>query len=313
VTVLHLLRDRGIEPTAVTPLAGGEKNDSWLVRSPSGRFVARRYRASTVPEVEYELHACEFLARRGFPTPAPVRARDGALWGLLDGRPAAVFAHAPGSHPTGLADGAFSADLALGRRVAALAGRMHALADGRDFPGRRADRRDPLRRIARFLDSPHARLPALREATEALTAQRDRMAAVHADPAGLRHGLTHHDLSPANVLLDPDTGEVTAVLDFDDCATTFQLYDLGRIAETWARAADRHADPGRVEQLVAAYHAVRPLTGREADLALDLIATYAAATGVDVLTGMLRDGRPVRDPRDSYSMLYFLDLRQVLA
>ena len=134
------------------------------------------------------------------------------------------------------------------------------------------------------------------------------MADVYANPTGLRQGLVHNDISAVNLLLDEATGDITALIDFDDCMTSFQLYDLGRIAETWGRTPDRHADLSRIQVLISSYDATRPLTDREAELAVDLIATYAAATGVDILTNMLRAGADVRSPTDGYSMLFFLDL-----
>ncbi|MER7251815.1 phosphotransferase [Kribbella sp. NPDC000426] len=301
------LRGRGVEPVDVVPLLGGEKNRSWLV---DGAFVARSYSTSTAAEVEYELHATEFLAQRGFPTPAPVRADDGSLCGTIDDRPAALFMYAAGTHPTDMMDGYFSTDLRLGRQAATLAAEMHVLTADQSFPGARTTRLDPLQRIETFLRSPYADLPVLREARRHLTALQEKIADVYANPTGLRHGLVHNDISAVNLLLDETTGELTALIDFDDCMTSFQLYDLGRIAETWGRTSDRHADLTRIKELIEAYDATRHLTDREAELAVDLIATYAAATGVDILTGMLRAGAAVQGPEDSYSMLFFLDLAE---
>lgn len=297
------LRGRGVDALDVVPLLGGEKNRSWLV---DDAFVARSYSSSTPAEVEYELHATELLAARGFPTPTPIRADDGSLWGWIDDRPAALFTYAAGTHPTDLIDGYFSSDLHLGRAVAGLAAQMHVLAD-QTFPGRRTTRLDPLERIQRFLRSPYADLPVLRDATRHLTALQQKIATVYADPADLRQGLVHNDISAVNLLLD-EPGDITALIDFDDCMTSFQLYDLGRIAETWARTPDRHADLTRIQNLIEAYDATRPLTTREADLALDFIATYAAATGADYLTNTLHAGARIESPADSYSMLFFLDL-----
>jgi Ser/Thr protein kinase RdoA (MazF antagonist) len=225
---------------------------------------------------------------------------------LIDERPAALFTYAAGTHPTDLMDGYFSSDLRLGRDAARLAAQMHVLTAGQRFDGARTTRLDPLDRIQRFLHSPYADLPVLREATHHLTALAARIADVYANPTGLRQGLVHNDISAVNLLLDK--GEINALIDFDDCMTSFQLYDLGRIAETWGRTPDRHADRTRIADLISAYDAVRPLTDREAELAVDLIATYAAATGADILTNMLRSGADVRSPADSYSMLFFLDL-----
>ncbi|MFC6158531.1 phosphotransferase [Kribbella jiaozuonensis] len=294
------LRGWGLDALDVVPLLGGEKNRSWLV---DGAFVARSYSSSTAAEVEYELAATEFLARRGFPTPAPIAADDGSLWGWIDDRPAALFAYAAGTHPTDLIDGYFSPDLQLGRAAAALAAQLHTLTADQTFPGQRTTRLDPLERIQRFLRSPYADLPVLRDATHHLTVLQEKIAAVYANPAGLRQGLVHNDISAVNLLLD-QTGDITALIDFDDCMTSFQLYDLGRIAETWARTPDHHADPTRIHQLIDAYAATRPLTTRESDLALDFIATYTAATGADYLTNLPH----VDSPTDSYSMLFFLDL-----
>jgi Ser/Thr protein kinase RdoA (MazF antagonist) len=303
--LIDFLRGRGVDAVSVVPFVGGEKNRSWLV---DGAFVARSYSSSTPAEVEYELQAAEFLAQRGFPTPAPIRANDGSLWGTMHDRPAALFTYAAGAHPTDLLDGYFSADLRLGRNAAALAAQLHVLAADQSFNGARTARLDPLQRIETFLRSPYSDLAVLREATRHLTALHEKIADIYANPTGLRQGLVHNDISAVNLLLDEVTGEINALIDFDDCMTSFQLYDLGRIAETWGRTPDRHADLTRIKELIEAYDATRRLTDRESELAVDLIAAYAAATGVDILTNMLRAGAHVQSPADSYSMLFFLDL-----
>jgi len=270
--------------------------------------VARSYSSSTIPEVEYELHATEFLAHCGFLTPAPLRTQDGALWDLADGRPVAIFEYVAGEHPPEMTDGFWSRDFSLGCKTAALAGQLHALSWGRSFPGRRTSQRDPLHQIARFLSGPYSQLAVLREAVGELTAQYEKMAGVCANTVGLPQGLVHNDISAHNLLLD-SSGGIAGLIDFDDCITSFLLYDLGRIAETWGRDINRGADIDRIQQIIAAYDRARPLTERESSLAVDFIATYAAATGVNVLTNMLRHGTQVEDPRESYSMLLFLDLR----
>ncbi len=300
--LVDFLRDRDVEPAVVQPLTGGEKNVNWRVDAMDGRrFVLRSYQLSAPAEVEYEVHAVAHLAESGFPTPAPIPARDGRLWGTFGLQPAALFTFANGT------SGDRSDDETLGHKAAAMAGRLHAICGDRAFEGKRAERRDPLAKLRQFLDSPHAELPALREATERLRDQHDRMAAVYAEPDGLRHGLVHHDITAVNLLLARD-GDINALIDFDDCVTSFQLYDLGPIVDQWGRRQDRHADRERIGQLIEAYDATRPLTPRERDLATDFVATSIAATGVHVLTNKLRAGHVVRDPRESYSMLLFLDL-----
>lgn len=309
VDVCALVRSWGVDPVTVTPLLDGEKNQNWMVVSATGqRMVIRRYSSSTIPEVEYELHATEFLAQHGFRTPLPLRTKDGALWDVADGRPVAIFEYVVGNHPPEMADEFWSSDFSLGCEAAALAGQLHASSWHRSFPGRRTSQRDPLHRIARFLSGPYSEAAFLQETVGELIAQYEKMAAVYANTVGLPQGLVHNDISAHNLLLD-SSGRIAGLIDFDDCITSFLLYDLGRIAETWGRDINRHADLDRIQQIIAAYDRVRPLTEREGSLAVDFIATYAAATGVDVLTNMLRQGRNVEDPRESYSMLLFLDIR----
>ncbi|HVX45787.1 MAG TPA: phosphotransferase [Mycobacteriales bacterium] len=304
----NVLRPWRIVPSSVAPLLGGEKNHNWLVTAAGRRFVVRRYAASSEPEVEYELHASEFLAERGFPTPAPVRTGDGSLWRVEGDRPVAVFDFVEGEHPPEMADGYWSADFSTGRDAAALAGRMHSLSLGSDFAGSRADRLDPVQSIGRFLNGPYSSLPVLREAVAELTDQYEKMVAECADPVDLSRGLVHNDITAHNLLLTP-AGGIAALIDFDDCLTSFLLHELGAIVEVWGRACNRDADLGRIHALIDAYATERSLTGRESELALDFIATRAAATGVHVLSNMLRQGGAVQDPRESYSMLLFLDLR----
>jgi homoserine kinase type II len=307
--VADLLRSWEISPVTVAPLLDGEKNRNWLVISTTGlHVVARSYTSSTFPEVEYELHATEFLAQSGFHTPAPLRTEDGSLWDVTDGHPAAIFEYVVGQHPPEMRDGFWSSDFSLGCEAAGLAGQLHALSWRRSFPGRRTNQRDPLHQIAQFLSGPYAQLAVLREAVGELAAQYEKMVDVCANSAGLPQGLVHNDISAHNLLVD-SSGAIAGLIDFDDCITSFLLYDLGRIAETWGHDINRRADVGRIQQIIAAYDAVRPLTERESNLAIDFIATYAAATGVSVLTNKLRQGTQLQDPRESYSMLLFLDLR----
>lgn len=118
----------------------------------------------------------------------------------------------------------------------------------------------------------------------------------------------HNDISRQNLLIDPSTGGITALLDFDDCIESFLLYDLGRIAETCGTATPGLSDPAAINHLIAAYSNLRPLSDREAALAIDFLGTYAAATGVHVLSNKLRSGAAVLDPSESHPMALFLEL-----
>jgi Ser/Thr protein kinase RdoA (MazF antagonist) len=304
--VRALLAARAIQPKAVSRSTAGQKNVTSLVESTAGdRYVVRQYTTAVAAEVEYELAAVEYLSARGFPTPAPVRACDGSLVGHVGSRPAGVFQFVFGSHPADLGT-PFRQDLELGLRAAALAGELHQLTWDIGFPGYRSGRLDPLRRINDFLKSPLAALPVLAEAAESLTRLSARLSELYSADT-LPRGLVHNDISAHNLLLDPDNS-VAALIDFDDCTTTFLLYDLGRIVEVWGSGPDGRIDPPRIGQLVDSYGRERTLTSDEKRNVNSLIAAYAAATGVSYLAGKAEQGETVTSPADSNAMSIALQM-----
>lgn len=87
--------------------------------------------------------------------------------------------------------------------------------------------------------------------------------------AGLRQQVVHNDLNHHNVLLDPHNPDrVSGVLDFGDMVKTPLVADLGVAASYMT-----HHEDGAlrcVSEIVAAYHAVVPLTLQEIGLLRDL-------------------------------------------
>jgi Ser/Thr protein kinase RdoA (MazF antagonist) len=102
-------------------------------------------------------------------------------------------------------------------------------------------------------------LSALAEAIKLIASLRTTVTEIYAT-AALPRGLVHNDISARKLLLDA-AGSVTAVLDFDDCMTSFLLFDLGRIIEVWGSGTDGNIDLGRVSQLIDAYNSERAITG----------------------------------------------------
>ncbi len=305
------LGDRGVDAhtVAATRLTGGEVNDNWRLTRPEprGPVVLRHYRATVVAaELDCELAAVALLSQQGFPTPAPIPGSGGQLWAVVDGRPAALFTFAAGQHPPRRAGGYGSMDLALGVAAAALVARMHQLLAGADLPGSRSVDRDPWHAIGEFLGGEWANHPVFAPLVEPLRATHELLAPAYADPAGLPIGVVHADVTPVNLLVD-ESGAITALLDFDDCKQTFLAYEIACLVGGFGRDDHRRLDPDRMRSLIDAYDAVRPLTARERELLPDLLAAYAGAEGVFVLTTWLRNGRPVSDPMDSYSARLFLD------
>jgi homoserine kinase type II len=79
----------------------------------------------------------------------------------------------------------------------------------------------------------------------------------------LPKGAIHGDLFCDNVLFA--NGRVAGIIDFGFAATDFFAYDLAIAVNDWCVAgnADGELDAARMRAMVAAYHAVRPLTDDE--------------------------------------------------
>ncbi len=120
-----------------------------------------------------------------------------------------------------------------------------------------------LRRWHRQLEEGRTReLPLLDEV-------HDRLAATIPEqgPAGIVHG----DYRLDNLIVDPDTGRVTAVLDWELTTLGEPLADLGLLLVYWAQPGDRTIP------LLDAPSLVEGFPGRD-----DLVVRYAAGSGRDV-------------------------------
>lgn len=310
------LTDRRIR---VSELRGGLINDNYLLDTGATRYVVRHYRRTTkVDNVLYELGVVDYLGRCRFPTARVVRSCSGRLFGLLEGRPVAVFEFISGEHPKSRSDGFGSFDLDLGCQVARLLSKLHILTWGKKFPGRRDQRGDPLERIEQFLrqDSRlgmRSNVDGIERFTESLHQTVHRLAdatrGVSAD--ALPIGVVHNDVNLGNVLTGA-TGQPIALLDFDDCIESYRIYDLCSIISTWGLGAQRQLDLKRTRSLIASYDTCRRLTPVELTLIPDFLMCYFGAAGSEYLTGLHRQRLLSRDVGlwvgDSYSARTFLGL-----
>lgn len=233
-------------------IAEGIENTNYFVDTEGGRWVLTLFERLPPERLPFHLDLMHHLAGRGIPCPDPVADRDGALTVPLAGRPAALVTRLPGrgvAHPT----------LAHAAPVGDLLGRMHAAA--LDFPGRQSN--------PRGLDWWEATVPhllALLPADQAdllgdELAEQRRFAASDACRT-LPVGAVHADLFRDNVLFDGD--RIGGVIDFWFAGTDRLLFDLAVTCNDWCiDDATGALDPVRLEALVAAYDARRPLDGAE--------------------------------------------------
>ncbi|GIG69435.1 phosphotransferase [Phytomonospora endophytica] len=246
-----------------TPLTGGADNDTVRVATDKGDVVVRRYLRPG--PVRTELRFVEALARRGFPTPGPLRTHTGER--LVPGDvPVAVFPFVEGAVPAEM-----TAELAVqcGRLLATL----HTTAPDERLPV--IDRRARLRKaIGEPLD-----LDGGEEFRDTVSAfLRDRAGELDALEA-LPSGALHHDPHRHNLLVAD--GEITALLDFGELNRGPLIVDLARAFHYLAVDRDDFRPPGDlVAAMLGGYGRVRGLSPAERaslQVAVDLVGLVDAA------------------------------------
>ncbi|MEN9773029.1 MAG: hypothetical protein RL322_99 [Pseudomonadota bacterium] len=238
---------------ALQGISSGIENTNYFLDAESGRFVLTLFERLSASDLPFYLGLMKHLAQRGVACPDPVADRQGALFGVLCGKPAALVTRLPGAP-------CMSPQPAHCAAIGSLLARMHQA--GADYAMRLPNSRGrPWWQRA----VPEVQ-PFLPDATRALLddemAQQARFAA-SAEFSVLPGGAVHADLFRDNVLFD-DTQDRTGVIDFYFACTEHWLYDLAVTVNDWCiDDALGHLVPDRLSALLEAYRAIRPFTAEE--------------------------------------------------
>jgi len=251
------------EPHAFKGIAEGVENTNYYLQTAKGAFILtlyeKRVRETDLP---FFLDLMEHLARRGIPCPTPLRRRDAAAYGLLNGRPAAILAFLEG---VSLRRPEPVHGRAAGRALAAL----HRA--GMDFPARRANALGHdawaafARSCAASADTVQPGLAAM------IVDEADFLA--RSWPKDLPRGVIHGDLFPDNVLFMG--GTLSGLIDFYFACNDGLAYDLAVMINAWCFEPDGAFNVTKARSLIAGYEAGRALTVAER-AALPVLARGAA-------------------------------------
>jgi homoserine kinase type II len=230
------------------PIASGIENTNYFVTTEGGRYVLTLYERLPPEELPFYLNLMAHLARAGVEAPAPEPDRTGALFSMLNGRPAGLVARIDGAaveHP----------DLAHCAAVGNALARLHVATQ--TYRARLTNRRGP----AWWRQAARAVRGHLTDDQRQLLADEIKYQTGYAK-ASLPKGAIHGDLFRDNVLFLGN--RVSGIIDFGFAATDFLAYDLAITVNDWCvdRATGALEDDC-CEALVAAYQAVRPLSPEE--------------------------------------------------
>ncbi|MDE2342514.1 MAG: homoserine kinase [Betaproteobacteria bacterium] len=228
-------------------IAAGIENTNYFVTTTQGRFVLTLFEKLQPSELPYYLGLMDHLARRGIPCPRPIPDQNGQFFDMLCGKPASLVTRLSGQSQMspGAAHCAVFGDLVatLHKEAADYAGSLH-------------NPRGPAWWVATA-----ARVrPFLNEQQNALLDRELAYQSLHRSD-DLPRGAIHADLFRDNVLFDGE--RVGGVIDFYFAGTDAWLYDLAIVVNDWCMTAQASLDPQRVQALVGAYNARRPVTATE--------------------------------------------------
>ncbi|HEC16683.1 MAG TPA: homoserine kinase [Sedimenticola sp.] len=228
-------------------ISAGIENTNYFVTTTKGRYVLTLFESLRAEELPFYLDLMAFLADRQVPSAHPMADRQGRYLRTLNERPAALVQRLSGAWAPAPNEAQIAA-------LGAMVGRMHRV--GLAFPQRRENSRGPhwwrttAERVMQRLPAADARLLQQEIAFQAGHRRDD-----------LPRGVIHADLFRDNALFQGD--ELTGVIDFYYACTDVLLYDLAVIANDWCSTAEGGLEESRTRALLRAYHAERPLTGRE--------------------------------------------------
>ena len=232
---------------SLEPIKAGIENTNYFVTTAQGAYVLTLFERLPAAELPFYLDLMAHLARHGIPSPAPIADLADHYLQTLKGKPAALVTRLPGRSIERPA----AAECA---ELGALLARMHLAA--RSYPA--------------YLENPRGpkwwRLAAndlkLHLGKEEVTLVESELAfqAQHRFP-DLPRGPVHADLFRDNALFQK--GRISGVIDFYFAGVDCLLYDMAVCANDWCLDENFGLEKARIDALMAAYEAVRPLTPGE--------------------------------------------------
>jgi homoserine kinase type II len=241
-------------------ISSGIENSNFFLTTTRGEYVLTIFEKLTAEQLPFYLDLMRHLAAHRVPVPDPMPREDGALFGMLLGKPTAIVTKLEGAPE--LSPGVEHC-IEVGQMLA----RMHLA--GRDYTGYQPN----LRSLPWWQETVPTILPFLEGA------QRDLLSSelayqeaffASADYAALPEGPCHADLFRDNAMFAhaaPDTGHEVRLggfFDFYFAGCDKWLFDVAVTVNDWCvDLATGKLDDGRTEAMLRAYQTVRPFTAEE--------------------------------------------------
>ena len=256
--VAPLLEARGIQ--------AGVQNTNYLITTQDNRYILTLYEDTETgvdpKDLPFFLGLMQHLSEAGILCPTPISRHDGALFGSLAGRPAALVSFLDGRSVS-------SPKPQHCRAVGAALAKLHLAGD--HFTMSRANTQASAQWPELFAQCAARADEAAPELSQ--TIERELARIIDQWPSKLPRGNIHADLFPDNVFFRD--GEVSGLIDFYFACEDAFAYDLAIMLNAWCFEPDINFNITKARALMAGYQSVRKLSEQEVN-ALPVLASGAA-------------------------------------
>ncbi|MBB5469512.1 homoserine kinase type II [Paraburkholderia sp. CI2] len=241
-------------------ISSGIENSNFFLTTTRGEYVLTIFEKLTAEQLPFYLNLMRHLAAHRVPVPDPMPRLDGALFGMLLGKPATIVTKLEGTPE-------LSPGVEHCVEVGQMLARLHLA--GRDYPRYQPN----LRSLPWWRETVPTILPYLEgEQRDLLASELAHQEAFFAsvDYAAMPAGPCHADLFRDNAMFAhaaPDTGHEVRLggfFDFYFAGCDKWLFDVAVTVNDWCvDLATGKLDAERTEALLRAYQTVRPFTVEE--------------------------------------------------
>lgn len=264
--LLALLERYGIgKLSSCVGASDGIENTTYILTADSQQWILTLFEDLSANELPFFARLMTWLSERGLheqalPVACPLADTSGQIVQTLSGKPALLFPRLPGQHPRNTT----SAHCAV---IGDFLGRMHVASA--NYPERRENPRG-----TEWMEQAAGRLGNYLSAEDAALLASQVSNAKYLRTLAMPQGLIHGDLFHDNALFENEN--LCGVIDFYNACTDMLALDLAIVINDWCALEDGGVDETRMQILLAAYQAQRPLTTLENEhwkMVLQLAAT----------------------------------------
>lgn len=233
-------------------ISSGITNTNYFVITDQNRYVLTLFEHNKIEELPYFIDLMTHLAAHHVPCPKPITDKAGGSLHMLNGKPATLISCLTGGDVE-------SPNVAQCAAVGDVLAKMHIAGLSFDRQDHHEQTHNP--RGADWRNKTAQLVMSHLDADAQQLLKNEIAFQASLDLSALPSGVIHADLFRDNVLFDGN--EVGGLIDFYYACHDTLAYDLAIAVNDWCVNADGSLDAPRLDAMLQAYQAVRPLTDAE--------------------------------------------------